>query len=628
MGESKQRAASEETVTDTALEAATRGQAELMALDAVFMRLTLSPDGIVEQCNEAFAAAMGYDPSQIVGQAESLVVNDRGRDEYRVTWQRLRGGQPVSDTFERQARDGATRYLRGVYIPLVDDGGEVSEIVLYANDVTSEVKAARQREAERAAVNQGFAIINFTPSGEILGANAAFCQTVGYENAEIKGRHHAMFVHPEERDTPRYQRFWKDLAAGKAQPGDVRRVRKDGSDLWLKAVYAPVPDEEGNIVSVVKYATDISDQVRLRHSIEAMVAETREVMGAVAEGDLSRRMVGEYAGELEQVADDINTTCERLADMTRRIRAASDQITMNSATVMEGNRTLAQRTEEQASFLEETAANMEEMTGTVRQNADNARQADRLAAEARDSATKGGEVVDRAVAAMREINSSSRQISDIIGVIDEIAFQTNLLALNAAVEAARAGEQGRGFAVVASEVRNLAQRSASAAKDIKTLIQDSLKKVDEGSHLVDESGTTLEEIVGSVRKVSDLITDIATASAEQSSGIEQISKSISHMDQMTQQNASLTEEATAASDAARQQADELKQLVSFFRDGAGPEATVAPSAPGRGDVAEVDRRGPGRPWAERQEAGAVAAPAPVRRAAVGGMAAEDDWSEF
>jgi methyl-accepting chemotaxis protein len=301
--------------------------------------------------------------------------------------------------------------------------------------------------------------------------------------------------------------------------------------------------------------------------------------------------------------------------------------------VSAGTDDLSVRTEEQASSLEETASSMEEMTSTVKQNADNAGQANQLAIAARDQAEKGGAVVDSAVKAMEQINDASRKIADIIGVIDDIAFQTNLLALNAAVEAARAGEQGRGFAVVASEVRSLAGRSATAAKEIKGLIQDSVSKVEDGSALVTQSGQALGQIVTSVKKVSDIVAEIAAASREQSAGIEQVNTAVMQMDEMTQQNAALVEQATAASQSMAGQAGALTTMMRRYRIGnASESAAQADSAPAAGITStRPDRRGPKRPFAMRPR-GPTRRPAPPQPPvqqldkAVG--AGDSEWTEF
>ena len=305
----------------------------------------------------------------------------------------------------------------------------------------------------------------------------------------------------------------------------------------------------------------------LLKAVVVPVRETSRVIEALSEGDLTKKMVGEFEGEFAQLRDAVNGSIDNLYNMANDIIEATGNIASASSEIAQGNTDLSQRTEEQASSLEETASSMEELTSTVKQNADNSRQANQLSAAAREKAEKGGDVVGRAISAMAEINTSSKKIADIIGVIDEIAFQTNLLALNAAVEAARAGEQGRGFAVVAGEVRNLAQRSAGAAKEIKSLIQDSVGKVEEGSKLVDESGKTLDEIVNEVKKVSDIIAEISAASQEQASGIDQVNKAVMSMDEVTQQNAALVEEAASASESLDEQARTLEDLVAFFNLG-------------------------------------------------------------
>lgn len=356
---------------------------------------------------------------------------------------------------------------------------------------------------------------------------------------------------------------------------------------------------------------------KLMEAIVDPVQETKRVISGLAEGDLTQKMDGDYQGEFSELSGAVNDTMEKLFSMVSEIRGSSGSIASSAKEISQGTADLSQRTEEQASSLEETAASMEELTGTVRQNADNARQANQLATGAREEAGKGGEVVGKAIDAMAEINSSSKKIADIIGVIDEIAFQTNLLALNAAVEAARAGEQGRGFAVVAAEVRNLAQRSATAAKEIKSLINDSVEKVDEGSKLVDQSGETLTEIVNSIKKVSDIVAEIASASQEQASGIDQVNKAVTQMDEMTQQNAALVEEAAASSEAMTNQARGMDDLMGFFNVGTQAAAQAQPQASAHA-AQSAPRQASKQPAATRST--------PRRKPAADG--ADSEWEDF
>jgi methyl-accepting chemotaxis protein len=311
------------------------------------------------------------------------------------------------------------------------------------------------------------------------------------------------------------------------------------------------------------------------------LAEVVRVLGALAKGDLTETITNQYEGTFGQLKDYSNTTVEQLTALVRQLKDATEAITTASREIASGNQDLSQRTEQQAASLEKTAASMEELTGTVKQNADNAKQANQLAAAASQVAVQGGQVVGQVVGTMDSITASSRKIVDIISVIDGIAFQTNILALNAAVEAARAGEQGRGFAVVAAEVRNLAQRSAAAAKEIKTLIGDSVAKVESGSALVTAAGKTMQEIVGSVQRVTDIMSEITAASQEQSAGIDEVSQAVQSMDKVTQQNAALVEEAAAAAMSMQEQAEHLATAVGSFRlagvDGAPQRGRPAPA---------------------------------------------------
>ena len=302
-----------------------------------------------------------------------------------------------------------------------------------------------------------------------------------------------------------------------------------------------------------------------REQMDQFLVEAKRVLTKLEQGDLTDQLTMACEGELEQIKVSLNSAISNLKISMTTVREAAESVETGAEEITKGNEDLSARTSEQAASLEETSSAMEEMTATVKQNADNARQANQLAVAARDVAAKGGAVTTKAVEAMSEINKSSTKIADIITVIDEIAFQTNLLALNAAVEAARAGEHGRGFAVVAAEVRNLAQRSATAAKEIKGLIKESLQRVTDGSELVNHSGKTLQEIVTSVKRVTDIIAEITAASQEQASGIDQVNTSIMHMDQTTQQNAALVEETTAASQSMRAQAQALMKQVKSFK---------------------------------------------------------------
>ncbi|WP_406851241.1 methyl-accepting chemotaxis protein [Herbaspirillum huttiense] len=362
-------------------------------------------------------------------------------------------------------------------------------------------------------------------------------------------------------------------------------------------------------------------------SIVKPLNEAVRVAENVAAGDLTTRIEPHSKDETGQLMAALRKMNDNLVDIVSGVRRSTDSIATASGEIASGNMDLSSRTEQQAGSLEETASAMEEMTSTVRQNADNARQANQLAATASEVALQGGEIVGRVVTTMEEINQSSRKIVDIIGVIDGIAFQTNILALNAAVEAARAGEQGRGFAVVASEVRSLAQRSAAAAKEIKGLISDSVAKVEGGSLLVAEAGHTMEQVVSSVRSVTDIVGEISAASVEQSTGIEEINRAVGQMDESTQQNAALVEQAAAAAGALQDQAANLATAISIFKLAQGPQVTVAapakPAAPVRPPVLA-----PKAAAVPVLRAPAVAVPASTTASKSAARADEDLWETF
>jgi len=399
-----------------------------------------------------------------------------------------------------------------------------------------------------------------------------------------------------------------------ASEGDLdRRIDLAGKDGFLLSLC----DGVNNLVKLTGIALN----------------DVASVLSSVARGDLTQRITNNYAGVFGQLKSDVNQTADKLFEIVTNINSAAGQIGSAASEVAAGSQDLSERSEQQASALEETAASMEELAATVRQNAANAQQANQLAAGAREVAAGGGQVVADAIGAMGRIESSSQKIEDIVGMIDEIAFQTNLLALNAAVEAARAGDAGKGFAVVAQEVRNLAQRSAQASKEIKTLIAESSTQVRSGADLVKGAGKTLEDILGSVKRVADIVAEIAAASSEQASGIDQVNSAVSQMDEMTQQNAALVEESAAAAHALEDQSRELNRLMGFFHTGNDNSAAQAEQVVARSTKPAVKAKPAVKPALKL----AVKA-APMRKPAVKSASAspsptpsaskDEDWAEF
>jgi methyl-accepting chemotaxis protein len=611
-------------------------QGQIAAIGKAQAVIEFQLDGTIITANENFLNTVGYRLEEVKGQHHSMFVDPvfRAGDEYRRFWEKLARGEYDANQYKRIAKGGREVWIQASYNPIFNTDGKPLKVVKYATDVTAQVLATTEAKGQLEAINRAQAVIEFTLEGKILTANDNFLNTVGYRLEEVKGQHHSLFVDPVFRAGDEYRRFWEKLARGEYDANQYKRIAKGGREVWIQASYNPIFDADGKPYKVVKYATDVTAQVKLSHEMEQSVAQTQELIKAAVDGDLARRLDTKgKTGDLQKLGDAINSLLETVSDIVSNVKHAAGEVFRGAEEISQGNANLSQRTEEQSSSLEETASSMEEMTSTVKQNADNAGQANQLATAARDQAEKGGAVVGNAVKAMGDINDSSKKISDIISVIDEIAFQTNLLALNAAVEAARAGEQGRGFAVVATEVRSLAGRSATAAKEIKELIQDSVRKVADGSLLVTQSGQTLEQIVLSVKKVSDIVAEIAAASREQSSGIEQVNKAVMQMDEMTQQNAALVEQATAASQSMADQARDLTKMMERYEVGDSHGSSAVPTRAPAAVAATPERRSPNRPFSGKPQASAKPTAveshdAPVARRKVVANGGDADWREF
>lgn len=598
-----------------------RGQVEAISRQQAVIEFNM--DGTIITANDNFIAIVGYSLQEMVGQHHSMFVETEyaSSAKYKKFWETLNNGEHLDKQYKRLGKGGKELWIQASYDPIIGSNGKPFKVVKYATDVTQWKLEDADANARTKAIDNAQAVVEFNMDGTIITANQNFLDIAGYKLLEIQGTHHSMFIDSEFAASNEYKEFWSALAAGESCTGEYKRVAKGGQEIWIQASYNPIMDINDKPFKVVKLAVDITAQKQMQQMVESLLGEVSKVMVGLAEGNLNVRVDGSYTDQFKVLQDAVNEYCVKLKEIVLNIRESSDLVSTGAEEISRGNLDLSRRTESQAASLEETSASMEEMTSTVKQNADNAKEANILSIGARDQASTGGEVVNKAITAMHEINQASNKISDIIGVIDEIAFQTNLLALNAAVEAARAGEQGRGFAVVATEVRNLAGRSATAAKEIKGLIEDSVQKVTDGSQLVNQSGETLEQIMDSVRQVADIIGDISSASQEQAQGIEQVNKAIIEMDATTQQNTAMVEEAAAAAESMSEQSSELNNLISFFKlehvDNSSENNALAPHA---------ERRSSQRPWAPNTESNQGTSSNDFQVAS--GSDVTDSWEEF
>jgi methyl-accepting chemotaxis protein len=591
----------------------------------------------------------------------------------------------LSDTYESQLKIGKLT-MKVVANPVVNDEGERLGTVVEWADLTEELarkeEQAKRLEAERiiAAENQRIRVALDNVSSNVMLANPE--REIIYMNKNVE----KLFNEAEidiRKDLPNFNAaklLGSNIDGFHKNPAHQMRMLENLTTSHLselsiggrtmRFIANPVIDDEGNRLGTAVEWTDrtleVAVEKEIDHLVEAASAgdlnrrldtagkngfflqlsngfnalldqltsvftDIDEVMGKMANGDLTHKIEKEYTGTFGDVKNNINKTITNVEQTVEQLRSISDQVNTASEEISDGNNNLSGRTEQQAANLEETAASMEQLTSTVKNNSDNAQQANQVATSARSAAERGGQVVNDAVQAMQQISDSSNRIAEIIGVIDEIAFQTNLLALNASVEAARAGEQGRGFAVVATEVRNLASRSAEAAKEIKELIKDSVDKVNSGSDLVNQTGESLSEIVESVKKVGDIIAEIAAASAQQTAGIEQVNMAVTNLDEMTQQNAALAEETSAASAAMSDNAADMQRAMAFFNTSgsysAAPPRAAAPAA-------TVERAAPAPRSAPRSAAKPTPRPAvaskPVKSTPAPSSYDNDDeeWEEF
>ena len=515
--------------------------------------------GKVLTANENFCRALGYELKEIVGNHHRMFCDPAyvTTPAYHDFWARLGRGEYDAGTYKRLAKGNREIWIQASYNPVFRNGKPV-KVVKFAADVTEAKRKAIDDAGKMEALSRSQAVIEFLPTGEILTANENFCSAMGYALGEIVGKHHSIFCDPAYARTEEYKRFWQSLAQGEFIANEFVRYGKGGKEIWIQAAYNPIVDAEGRVYKVVKFATDVTSRM-------SAISELAAALRSLSEGDLTKTLERPFVPSMEQLRRDFNATIEKLSETLTTVGHNASAIAAGSRELGDSAEAFSRRTEQQAASVEETAAALEEITTTVADSSQRAEEAGRLVAETKRGAEQSGTVVRNAVAAMDQIEKSSREITNIIGVIDDIAFQTNLLALNAGVEAARAGEAGKGFAVVAQEVRELAQRSASAAKEIKALITASSEHVRNGVGLVGQTGKALEEIVTQVGDINTNVAAIVKASKEQTIGLREINSAINSLDQTTQQNAAMVEESTAASLRLANEADALHMLLAQFR---------------------------------------------------------------
>ena len=545
-------------------------EGQIFAINNVQSVIQFDMEGHVLTANQNMLDLTGYSLDEVTGKHHAMFVSERFKNsqEYKNFWAKLNRGEAEAGVYHRYGKQGQDIYFQASYNPIIGLDGKPEKVVKFATDIT---KAVLADQAQKVKAREATMIKNALESSSNNLMMADKDGVITYMNpAALELMHEAsktfkqFFPHfdADKLIGQSYDVFHKDPSHQRNLLGRLtgkHQTEIGVGDMFFRLTANPIFDDDGERLGTVIEWVDQTQEKRVENQIS-------EALKLAVDGDVTYRLDTSIAkGSAVETMNSINQLLDIMNDILVNVREAGETINTAAHEISSGNNDLSSRTEQQASNLEETASSMEQLASTVKQNAENARQANQMAEAASQVAIRGGEVVGNVVTTMSAINESAHKIEDIISVIDGIAFQTNILALNAAVEAARAGEQGRGFAVVAGEVRNLAQRSASAAKEIKELITDSVNKTADGTKLVETAGETMHEVVTSVQRVTDIMSEITAASAEQSSGINQVNDAVNHMDEVTQQNAALVEEAAAAAESLVEQASNLMDTVNRFK---------------------------------------------------------------
>lgn len=549
-------------------------QAQWAAINRVMAVIEFDLQGRILTANQNFLQLMGYRLDELVGQHHRLFVDAQtaASSDYHQFWQRLNNGECLADRYPRVTKSGRCVWIEASYNPVFDKHNRPVKIVKFATNITSRVEAEFDAKGRLDAINRAMAVIEFDLEGKILAVNDNFLQVMGYSRQEVVGHHHRMFVESSYAQSSEYPRFWNRLARGEYFARTYKRVAKGGRIVWIEATYNPIFGSDGKPVKVVKYAMDVSANPNTR-LLKNVVQDAVDLLEAVAKGDLTRDFRQEYRdyeltmfyplvlqlqAAIQQMLQSLQSSVGEASKVSHTVRDVAQSVSGNAEQLRLGMQS-------QLSALQTMASQMQAMNHSVQTNTQTSQEVAVMARNMQQQTKEGMSVMQQTINAMQAMSASSTQIVDIVAMIDAISFQTNLLALNAAVEAARAGEHGRGFAVVAGEVRELANKSANAAKDIRQLIGDSLARIQTGTRLADQSGDMLDAINHHITQVAEKVDQIAQSSTVQSDVIQQVSYSVNQVERITEANNEQVHSANAAAESLSKEADTLHSNMSYFK---------------------------------------------------------------
>ena len=530
----------------------------IAAIDRSQAVIEFSLDGRILTANRNFLEAMGYTLDEIQGRHHRMFVDPEyaASRDYEAFWERLRRGEFSTAEFRRFGQGGREVWIQASYCPILNIAGQPTRVIKVATDITERKHRDAEFAGKIAAIERSQASIEFDLDGTILTANANFLRAMGYGLEEIQGRHHRIFAEPTHAASQEYADFWASLREGRFQSAEYRRVGKGGREVWIQASYNPILDAQGRPTKIVKYATDVTARKQASERIAATIH-------ALVEGDLTAR-VPEVSSDLAVVAQELNSALQALDESLTSVALAAQQFDLAAGQISDGSQLLARNTTEQSGALQTISTSLEQMSAATGQTARSAEQARALAHESAEASTRGTESIGKLQQAMDRITNSAEETSRIVETIDSIARQTNLLALNAAVEAARAGEAGRGFTVVAEEVRDLAMRSAEAAKATGQLIHGTVENIHSGVDLTERVVGQLEAISQKVDQVTGVMSSISAASVQQSQDIERVTSALSELTAGTEKTATSATQSAAAAEQLSAKAAEVEQRVQGF----------------------------------------------------------------